>query len=519
MVSTKTCNNPEIFSKLWLHESMRVFYDRLTTVHDQDWFTHAAVELLNRHMKQPWTHTDLFEEISPNDDEEPKTAPDPIMFVDYLKPGAEVRNYEFVKEFNRLEGILDDYLDEYNVSFPTQMGLVFFKDAVLHISRMARILRQPRGNAMLVGVGGSGKQSSTRIAAFASRMQCVQIAISRGYGIPEFREDIKKLMLRTGLEGNNTVFLFTDTQIVVETMLEDINNVLNSGEIPNLFPQDEMDKIVSGMIPVVKALNIPETRDNCIAQFVLRVRDKLHIVLGMSPVGSALRVRCRNFASLISCTTIDWFMAWPESALVAVANKFLHDLQLPSEDVRAALVSGCGYVHTSIAKYADQFFEELRRKVYTTPKSYLDLIGLYTNKLAGLQGAVDIKRERMIVGVQKLLETEEIVSSLKADLTKLEPVLIQKTKDAEELLAKVAVEKTDADVVKERVSADEAVVATQAAEVKAIADDAQKDLDAAMPALNNAVKALDSLTKGDIVEVKGFTKPPPAVQTVMVSYK
>ena len=60
-----------------------------------------------------------------------------------------------------------------------------------------------------------------------------------------------------------------------------------------------MDKIVSGMIPVVKALNIPETRDNCIAQFVLRVRDKLHIVLGMSPVGSALRVRCRNFASLI----------------------------------------------------------------------------------------------------------------------------------------------------------------------------------------------------------------------------
>ena len=176
-------------------------------------------------------------------------------------------------------------------------------------------------------------------------------------------------------------------------------------------------------------------------------------------------------------------------------------------------------MHTSIAKYADQFFEELRRKVYTTPKSYLDLIGLYTNKLAGLQGAVDIKRERMIVGVQKLLETEEIVSSLKADLTKLEPVLIQKTKDAEELLAKVAVEKTDADVVKERVSADEAVVATQAAEVKAIADDAQKDLDAAMPALNNAVKALDSLTKGDIVEVKGFTKPPPAVQTVMVSYK
>ncbi len=101
--------------------------------------------------------------------------------------------------------------------------------------------------------------------------------------------------------------MLTRNQIVVETMLEDINNVLNSGEIPNLFPADEMDKIVSGMIPVLKEMGIPESRDNCVSQFVLRVRDKLHIVLGMSPVGSALRVRCRNFPSLISCTTIDWY--------------------------------------------------------------------------------------------------------------------------------------------------------------------------------------------------------------------
>lgn len=45
--------------------------------------------------------------------------------------------------------------------------------------------------------------------------------------------------IKTGVEGKNVAFLFTDTQIVVETMLEDLNNVLNSGEIPNLFPQDE----------------------------------------------------------------------------------------------------------------------------------------------------------------------------------------------------------------------------------------------------------------------------------------
>jgi len=188
------------------------------------------------------------------------------------------------------------------------MNLVFFRDAISHLIRLARILRQPRGNAMLIGVGGSGKQSLARLAAFMEDSKCFQIEITRGYGMSEFHEDLKKLMISSGVSGLPTVFLFTDSQIVDESFLEDINNVLNSGEVPNLFPQDELDRIVSDMRPVVKQLGIPETRDNCISTFVLRVRNFLHIVLCMSPVGSALRVRCRAFPSLINCCTIDWLV-------------------------------------------------------------------------------------------------------------------------------------------------------------------------------------------------------------------
>ena len=60
------------------------------------------------------------------------------------------------------------------------------------------------------------------------------------------------------------------------------------------------------------------------------------------------------------------------------------------------------------------------------------------------------------------------------------------------MLKQVAIDQAEADVVKEKVSAEEATLAKQSAEVKAVADDAQADLDVAMPALNNAVKALDS---------------------------
>lgn len=81
------------------------------------------------------------------------------------------------------------------MTFANQMNIVFFADAVVHVTRIGRVLRQPRGNAMLVGVGGSGKQSLTRVASFVAGYECVQIEINRGYGLMEFREDIKKLMV------------------------------------------------------------------------------------------------------------------------------------------------------------------------------------------------------------------------------------------------------------------------------------------------------------------------------------
>ncbi len=83
--------------------------------------------------------------------------------------------------------------------------------------------------------------------------------------------------------------------------------------MPRPFPlQDEKDRIVNDIREWVTATGGNPTKDGCYAAFVNRVRDNLHLVLAMSPVGEAFRSRCRQFPSLINCTTIDWFSAWPE---------------------------------------------------------------------------------------------------------------------------------------------------------------------------------------------------------------
>lgn len=126
---------------------------------------------------------------------------------------------------------LQEYLEDFNSLSNKPMKLVMFLDAIEHVSRICRVIRLPLGNALLLGVGGSGRQSLTRLAAFMEEFEVFQIEIAKGYGHKDWRDNLKTLLKGVGIEGKNTVFLFTDTQIVQEAFLEDINNILNSGEV------------------------------------------------------------------------------------------------------------------------------------------------------------------------------------------------------------------------------------------------------------------------------------------------
>uniref|UniRef100_A0A1I8ID59 Dynein heavy chain 5, axonemal n=1 Tax=Macrostomum lignano TaxID=282301 RepID=A0A1I8ID59_9PLAT len=559
MINTvsEVVKDSSVLLSLWKHECCRVISDRFTTYDDVNWFVKTMSRVLVEDMGddagkllEP-THyfVDFLRFVTFADigwfdksmkrlvQEDLGDLFDPVIdrmefFVNFLRDAPEATGdepddasfemphiYEPIPTFEALSDRLRYFMGQYNESIRgAGMDLVFFQDAMTHLVKISRIISTPRGNALLVGVGGSGKQSLTRLASFIAGYKTFQITLTRSYNVSNLMEDLKFLYRTAGQQGKGITFLFTDNEIKDESFLEYLNNVLASGVVSNLFPRDEMDEICQELIGVMKKEfpRRPPTNENLQEYFLTRTRQNLHVVLCFSPVGEKFRSRALKFPALISGCTMDWFQRWPRDALVAVADHFLSKFEIVcSETVKHELIQTMGVVHDGVAESCVDYFNRYRRSTHVTPKSYLSFLQgykkIYTDKLQHYQGLA----ARMDSGLEKLLEAQDSVKVLSEELVVKEKELAIANREAEEVLKQVAIQQQAAQEVKNKVQ----VVKDRAqAIVDSIAQDkaiAEGKLEAARPALEAAEEALNTIKPADIATVRKLGKPPHLIMRIM----
>jgi len=498
-------DEPIKFIRMWGHECCRVFQDRLVSQEDHEIFQSCLNEVCEQELKTTWKKA--------------QGEQSPLLYGNFanVQLDEEKRTYIEMGDHQVLQDACREYLDDFNAMSKKPMDLVLFMDAISHCARIARIIQQPYGNALLVGVGGSGRRSLTELAVSISDMKLVQIEISKTYGMTEWRDDLKLLLRSAGEDGKDTVFLFADTQIKQEDFVEDINNILNTGEVPNLFENDEKSAICESLQKPAKDEGMDDPSNaELMSFFNKRTREHLHIVLAFSPVGDAFRTRLRMFPSLVNCTTIDWFMGWPEEALRSVAMYFLDNEDVGLEkDVLLAVVETCVDMQKRVTELSKKFLQALRRYYYVTPTSYLELIKTFKLLFDTKRVEISTKKGRYQNGLTKILQTAEQVGGMQIELRELQPKL------------KVAQKETDAKLIIVNKSEKEAVAKEKVVQAIVVECDKTKASAAAMkseceamlaiaiPALKSAEKALKSLKKSDIQEIKAFKLPPKGVVVTM----
>ena len=379
---------------------------------------------------------------------------------------------EVSADLGALQKVWVGYLADFNAVTNKPMNLVLFRFAIEHASRIARILKQPGGHALLVGVGGSGKQSLTRLAASVLDYDLMSIELTKSFGFEEWRTFLRKLLRNAGGLGKPTVFLLNDAQIRSESFLEDINGLLNSAQVSNLWPADELAETLE--LTRTEAKKARKTLDGQTAlmnYFIAQCRANLHVVLCMSPIGSTFRDRLRMFPALINSMTLDWISPWPQDALTAVASEFLVDVDMDAS-TRESCVTLCMYFQRDVEEMTVEFFDQLRRQCYVTPTSYLELITTFKTLLGAKRKETSKLRARYQGGLDKLAQTESSVMSMQVELENMQPALLRTSQETDEMMIVVSRETEEAQKIREAVAKEEKT-ATEAANMAKVSSNTQ----------------------------------------------
>lgn len=481
--------------RLWVHENKRVFGDRLVDNEDRDWLESQLLKGAEEYFESD--KSDIFNT-------------ERIVFGDFmhgLEAEVEQRSYEQIYNLPQFVDKIREYLNDYNQGVKNKMKLVMFLDACDHVSRISRCIRQSLGNALCLGVGGSGRQSLSRLASFICNYKMFQIEVVKGYNMQNWREDVKKVLLQCGDENKPTTFLFTDTQIINEQMLEDINGILNSADVPNLYKKEDFEKIMEVGEKECNARGITPTTMNRFSAFVNRVRRNIHMVIAMSPLGEVFRNRIRKFPSLVNCSTLDWFTEWPEEALREVAEGDMGEADFSLGDQMQNCVEMFVHMHQTVEVKSKQFLDELRRYNYVTPTSYLELLTVYKTVFTGKQKEITYLKERLNKGLKVLADASVEIDKLKDMLDKKQPELEKTKAEVAETKEALAADKADADEERAVVAEQEAKATEQEAEANALKEAAEAELNKAAPLLEEATRVLKELKLDDFYILGSFNSP------------
>lgn len=521
LLRKESVEHKKMFIRVWFHETVRVFQDRLIDADEQRWLFDRMYDQINDTHGTFKDSVDLVFESYAN--ARGVVTPDclsELMFGTYLDMDADVavRKYEEITKTEKLRQMAQATLAEHNENAPFTMNVIWFAYAIDHLNRICRIISMPAGNGLLIGSIDSGRKTLVRLAVLVCRHALFELHIAPNYAVDAWRSDIKSALKSAGGRGQPTVLLLHEHQLIDEAFYVDIDYLLNSGDIPNLWPIDEKQEILEMVRLVAQGgnRNIDISATEVFSFFVNRSHQNLHIILCFDWHGPEFRHCIRKYPSFIDRCTIDVFTEWPTEAMQAIATQFMGELELPLS-VCASLTSASIHLHRDararIAAYSAQF----KCNAHITSAAYLELLRCFVRLYGKRRAELSEAKARYVSGLATLQNAALAVETMQVELSALRPRLLKMADNCTRMTGEIETKTLEASLATEQVKRDEVVANVEAAAALEIEDECSRDLAQAVPVLEDALQALNTLKPSDITLVKSMKNPPSAVKLVMAA--
>lgn len=468
-------NSLQQLARLWYHEGLRLFYDRLVTDEEKTWTVQ------------------LFKEVLSDFADADTATKAPVLFSSWLlavyEPVDEHELRLFVSE--RLRTFSDEEID---------VDLVLHGELLDHCLRIDRVLRQPQGHMILVGPCTSGKLTLTKFVAWMNGLKVVPLRVNSGYSLDDFDATLRTILLRAVTE--KVCFLVDESTILATSFVERMNTLLANAEVPGLFEGEDFTHLMGLCEEQLVAQGLLlDTHDELYEWFRMQISHNLHVVFTISDGTNVMQS-----PALFNRCVLSWMGDWSDDSL---------------EEIGLVLVDP---IPMDVSTYAkDQPFRDvlvrvmmaIHRDSLEVPGKYLSLVRTFVEVFTSWSGELEDKQRHIRVGLDKLRETVLQVNELKETLSAKQDFLKAKDAEANAMLSKMLTDQNEAERKQEFSVATQEELTKQEVEISRRQQVVMRDLELAEPAVLEAQRGVQNIKKQHLTEIRSMVNPPAAVKLTM----
>ncbi|KAI9836369.1 MAG: hypothetical protein M1819_001398 [Sarea resinae] len=499
--------------RIWAHEALRLFQDRLVAEDERKWTEEAGKRIALEHF--------------PTIDEE-KALSGPILFSNWLSkyyvPVERDQLRDFVKA--RLKTFCEEEVD---------VPLILFNDVLDHVLRIDRVFRQPQGHLILIGVSGSGKTTLSRFVAWMNGLKVFQIKVHGKYSAEDFDDDLRDVLRRCGCKGEKICFIMDESNVLDSGFLERMNTLLANAEVPGLFEGDEFASLMTACKEGAQRQGLLlDSQEELYKWFTQQIIKNLHVVFTMNPPEEGLSSKAATSPALFNRCVLNWFGDWSDQALFQVGTELTQsvdldrpnfkaldsipvayrDLNLPASH-REAVVNSMVYIHYSLQHFNQRLLKQQHRKTFLTPRHFLDFVAQYVKLYNEKREDLEEQQRHLNVGLEKLRDTVDKVRDLRTSLAEKKKQLEKKDAEANEKLQRMVADQREAEQRKATSLEIQAALEKQEKEVATRKEVVLNDLANAEPAVLEAQKSVSNIKRQHLTEVRSMGNPPSGVKLAL----
>ncbi|PSS05288.1 dynein heavy chain, N-terminal region 1-domain-containing protein [Coniella lustricola] len=501
--------------RIWAHEALRLFQDRLVAEDERKWTDDAVHRIA----------LDFFPTI-----DEQQALGGPILFSNWLSKNYIPVDREQLRDFvkARLRTFCEEEVD---------VPLILFNDVLEHVLRIDRVFRQPQGHLILIGVSGSGKTTLSRFVAWMNGLKVYQIKVHGKYSAEDFDEDLREVLRRCGCKGEKMCFIMDESNVLDSGFLERMNTLLANAEVPGLFEGDEFAALMTACKEGAQRQGLLlDSQEELYKWFTSQIVKNLHVVFTMNPPEDGLSSKAATSPALFNRCVLNWFGDWSDQALFQVGHELTQSVDLDRPNFQApdtipvayralslppshreTVVNSMVYMHYSLARFNDKLRKQQGKVTFLTPRHFLDFITQYVKLYNEKREDLEEQQRHLNVGLEKLRDTVDKVRDLRESLAEKKAQLEQKDIEANEKLQRMVADQREAEQRKTTSLEVQAALEKQEAEVASRKKVVLEDLAKAEPAVESAKASVSNIKRQHLTEVRSMNTPPSGVRLALDS--